>query len=159
MLIVGWRNKWAMLLIVVLATPVAHADQARLVDMPRTTLTVDGSQHCVRLAATPADRAAGFQGVPGKRMDAEAIYFVYDAPRRPSYHMYNVAQPLRLAWIAADGHVQRVISMQPETTGYRAPQPVTAVLEFTPAHPLAEQVRAGVQVAVEGDGDGGPACR
>lgn len=146
-------------LIAIGAMAVAPGCYSALADMPQTTLTVAGTQNCVRLAATAADRAAGFQDVPGARMDAEAIYFVYDEPRRPTYHMYNVAHPLRLAWIAPDGHVQRVISMQPETTGYRAPEPVTAVLEFTPAHPLAEQVRAGVQVAVEGDGDGGPACR
>jgi len=146
-------------LIAIGALAVAQGGYAALADMPRTTITVAGAAHCVRLAATAADRAAGFQDVPAERMDVEAIYFVYDQPRRPAYHMYNVAQPLRLAWIAPDGRVRRVISMQPGMTGYRAQQPVTAVLEFTAAHPLAEQVRSGVRVTVERDGAGGRACR
>jgi len=120
--------------------------------MPRTAIAVDGERHCVRLAATAAERAAGFQHVPAGRMDAEAILFLYAAPRRPSYHMRNVEKPLRLAWIAPDGRVSGVIAMQPETTGHDAEQPVIAVLEFTPAHPLAEQVRTGTRLTLDPQG-------
>jgi len=42
--------------------------------------------------------------------------------------------------------------MQPETTGHDAEQPVIAVLEFTPAHPLAEQVRAGTRLTLDPQG-------
>ena len=139
----------ASLLLAGLAAALVHAGTSRIDDMPRTAITVDGNVHCVRLAATLGHRAAGFQHVPAERMDREAILFTYDRPRRVSYHMRNVAKPLQLAWIAPDGQVLRVITMKPGRSGYQSRQPVTAVLEFTRAHPLAQAVRAGTRIQIE----------
>ena len=139
----------ASLLLAGLAAALVYAGTSRIDAMPHTPISVDGEVHCVRLAATADHRAAGFQHVPAERMDREAILFTYDRPRRANYHMRNVAKPLQLAWIAHGGEVLRVITMQPGKSGYRSPQPVAAVLEFTRAHPLAQAVRAGTRIQIE----------
>ncbi|MDZ7749671.1 MAG: DUF192 domain-containing protein [Halofilum sp. (in: g-proteobacteria)] len=136
-----------VLVLVLAAAAWGQAGAPRIDDMPRIELRVDGRVYTVRLAATGAHRAAGFQFVPGARMSDEAIYFRYPRPTRPVYHMRNVARPLLLAWIAPGGRVHEVIRMQPGSTGHGPRRPVRAVLEYTADHPLADRVRPGVTVA------------
>lgn len=124
----------------------AHAGGSKLGDMPRARIDVDGRVYAVRLAATAEHRAAGFQHVAPGDMDGVAIYFAYGRPVRPTYHMRNVARPLRLAWIRPDGRVLAVIRMAPGSGGHRPGAPVSAVLEFTAGHPLAERVRPGARI-------------
>ena len=125
--------------------------------MPRIALEAGGRVFEARLAGRSDLRAAGFQHVPAARMDREAIYFAYERPVRPSYHMRNVARSLLLAWIGTDGRVRRVIRMAPGSTGHEPDRPVTAVLEYTAAHPLAAHLRPGMRVTPTGHGtaDGG----
>jgi uncharacterized membrane protein (UPF0127 family) len=61
--------------------------------------------------------------------------------------MRNVAGPLRLAWLAPDGQVRRVVELEPGSEGHRPAERVASVLEFPPDHPLADVVRAGRRVA------------
>jgi uncharacterized protein len=120
-----------------------------LEQMPRITLDLNGATHSVRLAATPETRAQGFQHVPEPQIHHEAIYFQFEEPLRPAFHMHNVAVPLLIAWIAADGRVLDVDLMQPGRAGYRPPAPVVAALEFTTRHALAAEVRAGVRIRLD----------
>lgn len=136
-----------LLLLAALMAPV-RAGSAALEDMPRVRIDVDGREYVVRLAATTAHRAAGFQHVAPGDMADTAIYFAYARPSRPSYHMFNVARPLQLAWIRPDGRVLGVIRMRPGSAGHRPDVPVSGVLEYTAAHPLADRVRAGSRVEV-----------
>lgn len=134
------------ILLLWLLVAVAQAGGSPLADMPTTRIDVDGRVFAVRLAATTGHRAAGFQHVSPATMSDEAIYFAYDGPTRPSYHMRNVARPLLLAWIAPDGTVRRIIRMAPDSSGHRPPGPVVAVLEYTADHPLADHVRPGSNI-------------
>ncbi len=47
--------------------------------------------------------------------------------------MRNVAAPLVIAWIGAEGRVVGVERMAPGEGGYQPPEPVTAALEVVPA--------------------------
>lgn len=146
------HGKVIALVLLVLAVAAAHADRSRIDAMPTGRIAVDGQTFDVRIARTPVHRAAGFQHVEPERMSGEAIHFRYDPPRRPSFHMRNVARPLLLAWIAPDGRVLQVIRMHPESEGHLAPGRVGAALEYPEDHPLAELVRSGVRISrVGGD--------
>lgn len=144
------RSRLAAILVPLLAAvaTLAHAGGARLEEMPRARIDVDGREYVVRLAATAGYRAAGFQHVAPGDMAGEAIYFAYARPTRPSYHMHNVARPLQLAWIRPDGRVLGVIRMEPGSDGHRPDAPVSGVLEYTGDHPLASRVGAGSTVAL-----------
>lgn len=137
----------AAMSVLLLLSIAAAAGQSRIDAMPTGRITVDDRAFEVRIAETPALRAAGFQHAEPERMAAEALYFPYERPRRPSFHMRNVPRPLLLAWIAPNGRVLQVIRMRPESRGHRAPSPVGAVLEYTENHPLAARVRPGTRIA------------
>lgn len=145
-MIVPVRVMVAVSMLLVLSIAAVRAGQSQIDAMPTGLITVDGRVHEVRLLRTPAHRAAGFQHADPERMAGEALYFRYDPPRRPSFHMQNVARPILLAWIAPNGRVLQVIRMHPESHGHLAPEPVGAVLEYTEDHPLAARVRPGVRI-------------
>lgn len=141
--------RWGLAAILLpLLVAAAHAGQSSIEEMPRARIDVDGHVYPVRLAVTSEHRAAGFQHVAPADMSDVAIYFVYDPPVRPRYHMRNVARPLRLAWIRPDGRVLGVIRMQPETSGYHPAEPVAGVLEYTGDHPLADRVAPGSTIVL-----------
>lgn len=127
-----------------LALPlVLSAATSRIEAMPTAAVAVDGKRFAVRLAATPALRAAGFQYVPAERMARTAIFFAYREPARPGFHMRNVARPLLIAWVAPDCRVLAVDRMTPGSEGHAPPAPVSGALEYTAGHPLAASVRPG----------------
>lgn len=144
------RDIAAVWMLLTLPIAAVYGGQPRIDAMPAGTIAVEGQVHEVRVPRTPEHRAAGFQHVAPERMAGEALYYRYDPPRRPSFHMHNVARPLMLAWIAPDGRVLQVIRMRPGSDGHLAPEPVGAVLEYTGEHPLAEQVRPGVWIVRRG---------
>lgn len=135
-------------IVLVSAIAKVHAGQSLIDTMPTGTIEVDERVFEVRVARTPAHRAAGFQHAAPERMSSEALYFQYEPPRRPDFHMHNVARPLLLAWIAPDGRVLRVIRMEPGSDGHSAPARVGAVLEYTAEHPLAGRVRRGAHISL-----------
>lgn len=144
--IVPIRATLSTLVLLVLAVATVQAGRSLIDAMPTGRIAVDGRTFEVRIARTPAHRAAGFQHAVPERMAGEALYFRYEPPRRPSFHMRNVPRPLLLAWIAPDGRVLQVIRMQPASEGHLAPGPVRAALEYTVDHPLAARVRPGVRI-------------
>lgn len=124
-------------------------------------IAVAGESHRVRVADSGRLRAAGFQHVSDQAARGEAIYFVYRTPRRPSFHMNNVAVPLTLAWIAPDNRVIEVISMEPNSSGHRPGERVQGVLELAPGHPLVDRIKAGIRISPprrQPHGEGRPAC-
>lgn len=144
-----------------LAPVLSSAAGSMLPEMPWACITVAGESHAVRLADTGRLRAAGFQHVPERTARDEAIYFVYRTPRRPSFHMNNVAVPLTLAWIAPDNRVLEAISMAPNSSGHRPGERVRGVLELSPGHPLVSRIKAGVRITPprrRADADGRPGC-
>ncbi|GEM_PF-1854610 len=134
--------------ILLLIVPVlSGAAGSKLPRMPWACITVAGESHAVRLADSDRLRAAGFQHVPEQTAHGEAIYFVYDPPRRPSFHMRNVAVPLTLAWITPDNRVLDVIGMEPDSSGHRPSERVRGALELAPRHPLIGRMKADVRIS------------
>ena len=153
-----------LLLLLLLAPVLSSAVTGKLSEMPWACITVAGESHAVRLADSSRLRAAGFQHVPEKASEGEAIYFVYEQPQRPSFHMRNVSVPLSLAWIAPDERVLEVIRIQPDSSGHRPSERVRGVrgvLELAPGHPLIGRIEAGVRISLprrRADADARPGC-
>jgi uncharacterized protein len=120
-----------------------------LSDMPPAVIRIDGDEHVVRLAATPSTRMQGFQDVPEDELHREAIYFQFDAPLVPAFHMRNVAAPLWIAWITPEGYVAEMVLMEPGRRLYSPREPIAGALEYSPRHPLARRVRLGSHVALD----------
>lgn len=156
------RHAPASGILFLLITPVlSSAAEGRLAEMPWACVTVAGESHAVRVAESARLRAAGFQHVPEQATRGEAIYFVYRTPRRPSFHMNNVAVPLTLAWIAPDNRVLRVIRIQPNSSGHRPSARVRGVLELAPGHPLVSRINAGTRISpprLQAHAGARPAC-
>jgi uncharacterized protein len=139
----------SLLMVLLSCTQVQSGPGAQLDWLPTTSIDVEGERFEVRLAETPEARARGFQHVSEHHMHREAIYFHFDAPLQPTFHMRNVAAPLLIAWIDADGAVIGVDLMQPGTAVYGPSEVVAGALEYTPMHPLATQLRRGTRVQLE----------
>lgn len=67
----------------------------------------------VLVAGDNRQRRAGYQHVSPDVMAQTAIFFVFPAEVRGPFHMCNVAAPLDIAWIAADGSIVDVQVMEP----------------------------------------------
>lgn len=148
-------------ILLLLASALSSAAGSGLSGMAWACITVAGESHAVRLADSVRLRAAGFQHVPEQATRGEAIYFVYESPRRPSFHMRNVTVPLTLAWIAPDNRVLDVIAIEPNSSGHRPGERVRAVLELSPGHPLTSRIKAGVWISPprrRADADARPGC-
>lgn len=155
------RHALAGGILFLLAPVLSSAAESRLAEMPWACVTVAGESYAVRVAETGRLRAAGFQHVPEQATRGEAIYFVYRTPRRPSFHMNNVAVPLTLAWIAPDNRVLGVIRIQPDSSGHRPSARVRGVLELAPGHPLVSRIKAGTRISPprpQAHAEAGPAC-
>ncbi|HSH42374.1 MAG TPA: DUF192 domain-containing protein [Arenicellales bacterium] len=103
----------------------------------------------VRVADDYRERAAGFQHVCPETIEATAIYFEFERPRRPNFHMRNVKAPLDIAFIDADGVIADIQTMQPYVLGARQhrtwgpPREVTAALEAKAGYFSGLQISAG----------------
>ncbi len=120
-----------------------------LARMPVVTVLVDAAPAALfqaRLAATPWERALGFQHVPVAILETQAILFLFPEPLRPAFHMRNVSAPLAIAWIDVDGHILQVDIMQPDGI-YEAPAKIQAALEVGARHPLAPFLTPGVRLS------------
>lgn len=103
----------------------------------------------VRVADDFRKRAAGFQYICPESIEDTAIYFEFERPRRPSFHMNNVKAPLDIAFIDGDGVIVDIQQMEPYVLGakhhdtYSPPGEVSAALEARAGYFSAQQITAG----------------
>jgi len=80
----------------------------------------------VEVEANDADRTRGLMGVTSLPADQGQIFIFQDiAPNQDvqvGFWMQDTLVPLSIAFISADGHVQEIQDMQPETTNTHLPQ-------------------------------------
>ena len=126
------RIRWLLPLALAAALWAATQACAGVAGMPKGTLLIDGEPVAARIAGTPAARAQGFQHATEAQIQSEAIYFTWEEPRRPRFHMRNVAAPLAIAWIDPAGVVIGIERMAPGESGYQPTAPVGAALELAP---------------------------
>ncbi len=71
----------------------------------------------VRVADDRVERAAGYQHICPEIIELSAILFRYKQPGNRSFHMFNVHAALDIGFFDADGRLDQVIHMQPQTPG------------------------------------------
>lgn len=80
----------------------------------------------VELEATEAAREQGLMNVKSLPADQGQMFMFQDAyPNQDiqaPFWMKDTLIPLSIAFISADGHVQEILDMQPETLDYHVPQ-------------------------------------
>ena len=100
----------------------------------------------VRVADQPAEWQQGMQFLPADTIRAHPIWFVFQEPLTPSFHMRNVATALDIAWVDPSGRVLAVERMTPDTAGYRPPGPILYVLETAAGQAERLGVRPGARL-------------
>lgn len=71
----------------------------------------------VKVADEDDEWQAGFQHVGEGIIEESLILFVFPHEMTAEFHMQNVAAPLDIAFMAADGAVLEVLRMEPSPTG------------------------------------------
>lgn len=115
-------------------------DEPRSIDALDRVRAVIGetTELCLLIAATSAQRTQGLQGVSQLPADVDGMVFVYPSPVTARFHMANTPIPLDIAFVAADGTVVDVTSMQPCAS---SPCPTYGT---TTAYELAVETPAGL---------------
>jgi uncharacterized membrane protein (UPF0127 family) len=89
----------------------------------RVTIDADGRRVpvTVKVAALPEEQAAGFQCAAPAEIQRTLILFDFDAEIQTAFHMRNVAAPLDIAFIKADGRIFAILRMAPSPTALYGP--------------------------------------
>lgn len=103
--------------------------------MPEAVLHIverDGEEHhlTVRVADEGAARAQGMQNLPARVIRDTPIWFVFERAQRVGWHMNNVAIPLDIVYVNAEGRVIGRERMEPGGSGYGLDRPISAALEL-----------------------------
>jgi uncharacterized membrane protein (UPF0127 family) len=80
------------------------------------------------------------------------MWFVFPQDRRTGWHMRNVAIPLVIAYVAADGQVVATERMQPGRSGYGIDRPIRYALEVAASRAAALGLEAGARIRPVGGG-------
>ncbi|MCS4504124.1 hypothetical protein KBTX_00223 [wastewater metagenome] len=102
----------------------------RGMEQARVILPGDAGALTVRVADEGDERAQGMQYVPAPEIRRNPIWFSYPASRVTHWHMHNVALPLDIVWMDADGRILEIARMEPGRDGYRSPPGVRHALEL-----------------------------
>ncbi len=93
------------------------------------------------------ERAAGFQYICAKIIDASTILFVWPQPVSARFHMRNVEAPLDIGFFDDQGRLFSILSMQPQGDGdsglYGPPQPFQYALEVGQGFFAGQNLSAG----------------
>jgi len=94
----------------------------------------------VRMADELEEQLAGFQHI-GRRVIARSlILFIFSGPLQGKFHMRNVAAPLDIAFIAADGRVVAVMRMELGLRLYGPDEPFQYALEAPAGFLIARRI-------------------
>jgi uncharacterized membrane protein (UPF0127 family) len=83
----------------------------------------------VRMADELEEQLAGFQHIGRRVIVRSLILFTFPRPLQGKFHMRNVAAPLDIAFIAADGQVLATMQMEPGLKLYGPDEPFQYALE------------------------------
>jgi uncharacterized protein len=82
--------------------------------LPKQTIRVGGIDLSVEIAATDAQRGIGMMHRKSLSAD-EGMLFVFADDEMRSFYMKNTHVPLSIAYIKADGSIDRIMNMAPLT--------------------------------------------
>jgi uncharacterized protein len=122
----------------------------RIDELPQTIVEIDTSDDDVEVAAlvaaTPEQRQRGLQEVEDLP-DGAGMLFLFDRDRTTGFWMKDTVIPLEIAFVAADGRVVEIFSMEPceeEPCEIYAPEEsYRAALEVSDGWLTEQGVRAG----------------
>ena len=129
----------------------ACSNKACPVDMAATTsLSVNGRELLVEIAATPAERSCGLsfrENLPANH----GMLFVYPDMRIREFWMKDTRIPLDLAYLAGNGRIAEIHRMSPSDPEqrYRSGQSVAYALEVAGGWFEAHDVHVGDTVTIE----------
>ncbi len=142
-------NGAALVLLALAAGALAGADYPRHLAQQRLTIVGPGgntSSIDVRIADSPTSRARGMQHLEPATIRSNPMWFVFPQDQRTRWHMRNVAIPLVIAYVAADGRVVAVERMQPGESGYGIEERIRYALEVAASQAEALGLEAGARL-------------
>ena len=163
-MISGARTKWPMLPIIVLALSIltvrgltargltVRADACPL-ELPTTTVSINGHQLIVEWAASPQSRACGLSHRSVLDED-HGMLFVYPNPEMRTYWMKDTWIPLSIAFLDESGKILNIEIMSPNQTEkrYRSRLPAEYALEVNQGWFRLHGVKVGDKVDMTGFG-------
>ncbi len=125
----------------------------RLREMPHVTLALQGKKVDCWIACKPRQWMLGFKGISSELLDCsgdsrpKGMCFVYPGDRTWAYTMRDVAIPLDLLLVSADGTVVYVGKMEPDSsTDYTCSQPARIALELPADRWHPERLEPGMRL-------------
>jgi uncharacterized protein len=106
----------------------------------------------VRLAATPAQRAAGMQHLCPETVAGNPMLFLFDQPQFVGFHMNNVHVSLDIAFIGPDWRVSEVVRMEQGGDGAWGSTRMVAALELTAGDAARRGIASGTRLRLSGGG-------
>lgn len=130
-----------------LATNVAHSQDAPQTQLQRTRLSAGIHQIDAQVATTSEEHQIGLmyrQEMP----QHEGMLFIFESPSRLCFWMKNTLIPLTAAFIADDGTIVNLEDMKPQSLdSHCAAKPVRYVLEMNKGWFAKKGLKAGNKLA------------
>jgi len=131
----------------VLACPVAQAQEGPQLNLPRVELAAGMHRIDAQVAQTPQERQIGLMN----RRDMprhEGMLFVFEQPATQCFWMKNTLLPLTTAFVADDGTIVNLADMKPQTLdSHCSAKPVRYVLEMNQGWFAKKGIQAGAKLA------------
>ena len=114
--------------------------------LPRLQLHAGAHTFEVEVARTPQQRERGLMGRT-RLADNAGMLFVFRHTARPCFWMKNTPIPLSIAFLADDGRIVDIETMQPNTLYLHCPQaPVSYALEVNQGGFGRRGIRPGMRI-------------
>lgn len=137
----------ASILIALLLTGQALAQETPQTQLPRVTLSAGIHQMDIQVALTPEQHQIGLM-YRTEMPQNEGMLFVFQAPSKQCFWMKNTLLPLTAAFVADDGTIVNLEDMKPQTTdSHCSLKPVRYVLEMNQGWFGKKGLKAGSKLA------------
>lgn len=135
-----------LLLALLISNPASAQDQPQL-KLPRVKLQAGMHQIDVQVAQTPDQRQTGLM----HRVDMpqhEGMLFIFEQPSAQCFWMKNTLLPLTAAFVADDGTIVNLADMKPQSTeSHCSAKPVRFVLEMNQGWFSKRAIKAGYKLS------------
>ena len=135
-------RSFASCLLCLIAVPVG----ACCAGLPTRTLTINGEQLTVEVAATPQSRETGLMNRFSLQQD-HGMLFVFETPQVQAFWMKNTYIPLSIAFVDSRGRIANIADMRPkDESTHWSHGPVLYAIEMRQGWFAARGIAAGDMV-------------
>src|SRR5512145_1160850 len=111
--------------------------------LPMIAIAIKGQALQVEVADTEVERQHGLM-FRQELAAGHGMLFVFSQPEQLSFWMKNTSLPLSIAFVGADGRIQRIADMQPfDRTMLTSPTPAQYAIEVPQGWFVANNIQAG----------------